>query len=530
MPLGPPTTPEGDKSASSATNLQVHTLETDVSLAQSVIWRMQREFYVERGTKAWTEDLIPQFITNNPFIVEIYARIVCGFLDDCGDLSRANPLRIVELGAGVGKFSYLFLRKLSDFLLNKDLAPGTIRYCITDCSESVVQELRSNKYLAEFVSSGILVFERFQVGEEIHSRFLSSSGPMVAIANYVFDSLPQDAFDIKDQQIFETLVSTSETDPAGNKTLSALQLSYRNVPLGQQRYSRESWNKILDEYRRHLGAGMVLFPCAALEVLEEFHKFSDGRMLVLVGDKGFAHEEDLAFCQGPPTIEFHGPNCFSQMVNLDAIGKYIQATGGLALLPEKHSAGLNICAFLQGRPEDEFPFTKDVYAEARAAFDPDDVFTLFAWLNAHMEEMTVRQILAALRLTRWDPILLLRVFPVLARQLRTVVLERYDLRDAVLKTWANHFPVSRNENALAFQCGVILLELRFFEDALSMFKNSQQILGASAPTSYNLGLCALGLGRASDALAFMVEACKLDPAFEPARFSRERLEREATSG
>ena len=531
MPLGPPTTPEGDEGASSVAIQQVHTLETDVPLSQSVIWRMQREFYVERGTKAWTEDLVPQFITNNPFIAEIYARIVFNFLCDCREFvpSPPMPLRIFELGAGVGKFSCLFLRKLTDLLLNKGLGPETIRYCITDCSESVVQEWRSNKYLAEFVSSGILEFERFQVGEEIHSRFLNSSGPMVVIANYVFDSLPQDAFEIKDKQIFETLVSTSETEPAGNKTLSALQLSYRNVPLGLQRYSLESWNKILDEYRRHLAAGVVLFPCAALEALEEFHKFSDGRMLVLVGDKGFAHEEDLALCQGPPTIEFHGPNCFSQMVNLDAIGKYIQATGGSALLPEKHSAGLNICAFLQGWPEDKFPATKGVYAEARAAFDPDDLFTLFAWLNAHMEEMTVRQILAALRLTRWDPILLLRVFPVLARQLRTVALERYDLRDAMHKTWANHYPVSQNENALAFQCGVILLELRFFEDAISMFKTSQQALGASAPTSYNLGLCALGMGQTSEALAFMVEACKLDPAFEPAQLSRQRLEQETVS-
>lgn len=529
MPSALPSPPERNNHGSSAGE-QTLFLEKDVPFSRSVIWRRQREFYVQRGIEAWTKDLVPQFITNNPFIAEIYARIVFNFVADCGDVSTTKPLRIFELGAGVGKFSWLFLRKLTDLLRNKGIAPGTIRYCMTDCSEGLIETWRSNTYLAEFVSSGILEFERFQVDEEVHSRFLSSSGPMVVIANYVFDSLPQDAFEIKDKQIFETLVSTSETEPAGNKTLSALQLSYRNAPLGPQRYSRESWNKILDEYRRHLAAGLVLFPCAALEALEEFHKCSDGRMLVLVGDKGFAHEEDLALCQGPPTIEFHGPNCFSQMVNLDAIGKYIQATGGSVLLPEKHSAGLNICAFLQGQPEDEFPATKGVYAEAQAAFDPDDLFTLFAWLNAHMEEMTVRQILAALRLTRWDPILLLRVFPVLARQLHTFGVERHDLRNAVLTIWANHYPVSQSENVLAFDCGVVLLELRFFEDAFSMFKNSQRTLGASAPTSYNLGLCALGLGRASDALAFMVEACKLDPAFEPARFSRERLEREATSG
>ncbi len=120
----------------------------------------------------------------------------------------------------------------------------------------------------------------------------------------------------------------------------------------------------------------------------------------------------------------------------------------------------------------------------------------------------------------------MRLFPVLARQIRNVSAERDDLRNAVLLTWANHFPVSSADNVLAFYCGVILLELRFFEEAFSMFKQSQNSLGGSAMTSYNLGLCSLGLGRFSDALALMIEACNLDPAFEPARLARRKLEDE----
>ena len=58
-------------------------LERDMPLSQSVIWRLQRVFYVQRGLKAWTEDLVPNFITNNPFIAEIYVRIVADFLGDC---------------------------------------------------------------------------------------------------------------------------------------------------------------------------------------------------------------------------------------------------------------------------------------------------------------------------------------------------------------------------------------------------------------------------------------------------------------
>jgi tetratricopeptide (TPR) repeat protein len=498
-----------------------------VPLSQSVIWRLQREFYTRRGLKAWTEDLVPNFITNNPFIAEIYARIVFGFLSDCdAEFTREQPLRILELGAGTGKFSYLFLRQLTTLFRSKRFSWDAVHYYMADCSPELIESWRKNPYLAEFVESGMLEFELIKIGEGISSPFLNQKAPLILFANYVFDSLPQDAFIIKDSHISEALVTT--TAPADSKghaaELSQLRLSYRNVDVPLHRYSDESFNQILELYRNRLSAATVLFPFQALRALQELSKFTDGRMLVLAADKGFAHEEALPFSQGPPQIEFHGANCFSQMVNFDAIGKYFASVGGEALLPEKHFASLNICAFLSGGKADRFPSTIAAYREAQAAFGPDDLFTLLAWLNAHMEEMTAPQVLAALRLTRWDPIALNRLFPVLARQLRSVVAERYDLRDAVMKTWANHYPVSAGENVIAFNCGVVLLELRFFEEAIPMFQASQRILGPSAATSYNLGLCALGLGRTAEALVYMTEACKLDPNFEPARSSRQKLE------
>ena len=520
-------------------------LESDVSLSSSVIWPLQRDFYAQRGLKAWTEDQVPSYITNNPFIAEIYARIVFGFLCDCmrrthatgQPLSNENPLRILELGAGSGKFSYLFLRKLADLMHAANIAVSTVRYCMTDCSENLLQSWRLNAYLAGFVRQGTLVFEQLQAGGEIDSSFVNSNftsstqpgGPLVLIANYVFDSLPQDAFVINNGQVLEALLTTTRKpnhNPNSEMELKDLQLSYKNVEVSPNRYPEESWNLILEQYRTGVPSGTVLFPCAALKALKKLGQRTDGRMLLLAADKAIAHEEDLQLYQGSPTIEFHGPGCFSQMVNFDAIGKYFVGLGGEALKPDKHSAGLSICAFLQLRPGDEFPGTASAYRDAMASFGPDDLFALLAWLHPHMEQMSIPQILALLRLTRWDTTALLRLFPVIARQLRSVGAERTDLRNAVLSTWGNHYPVSAAENVLAFNCGVILLELRFFADALAMFEVSEQVLGRSAPTSYNLGLCALGLGRSADALDYMVAACNLDPAFEPARNSRLKLEQE----
>lgn len=522
---------------------ELRILETDVPLSQSVIWRLQRDFYAQRGLKAWTEDMVPSYITNNPFIAEIYAQIVAGFLADCMEsargesrpLSPENPLRIVELGAGTGKFSYLFLRKITALLHAINIAPQMLRYSMADCSESLIADWRANRYLAEFVKQGMLEFQLHRTEGETVSWFNDgdgpgsaerSPGPLVVIANYVFDSLPQDAFIIAGGQISEALVTTTgEHRPA--QPFSGLQLSFKNVPLPPDRYADKSWNHILEHYRSGVPAATVLFPSAALSLLQQFSNSSDGRMLVLAADKGFVHEEDLALSQGQPALEFHASNhCFSQVVNFDAISKYFAALGGESLLPQKHFSSLSICAFIQRGTTDEFPATEKAYEQALAGFGPDDLFALMSWLNAHMEETSVLQALALLRLTRWDTTALLRLFPVIARQLRTVSAERNDLRQAVLSTWVNHYPVSPTENVLAFNCGVILLELRFFAEALTMFKASQEVLGPSAATSYNLGLCALGLGRPDEALTYMAEACNLDPEFQPARNSRLKLEQE----
>lgn len=511
-------------------------LEKDVPLSESVIWGLQRDFYAQRGLKAWNEDLVPSYITNNPFIAEIYAGIVAAFLQDClshtqrgyQSLSPENPLRILELGAGTGKFSYLFLRKLTALLQNQNRPLQLVRYCMTDTSESLVAEWRSNAYLQEFASSGMLEFAVFQAGEEYQSQ---TRGPLVVIANYVFDSLPQDAFAVQSGEIHEFLVTTSGATDGEIQPFKDLRFSYQTSTISPQHYPDKVWNGVLEQYRTRLSTATVTFPAIALRTLQQLGSSSDGRMLALVADKGTTHEQDLALAPREPSLDFHaGGRCFSQQVNFDAIGKYFRAMGGEALVPSKHFTCLNLCAFIQCNPGDEFTATHQAYQEALAAFGPDDLFAIMSWLNAYLEEISLSQVLPLLRLTRWDPVMFVRLFPVIARQARNAIGERSDLRDAVLNTWEKHYPLNHDDNVLAFYCGVVLLELRFFSEAYSMFRKSQQLFGSSGTTSYNLGLCCLGLGRSREALELMREACSLDPNFEPAKQSRWKLEDQVRTG
>ncbi|MGZ4842397.1 MAG: hypothetical protein ACXV5J_11670 [Candidatus Angelobacter sp.] len=254
------------------------------------------------------------------------------------------------------------------------------------------------------------------------------------------------------------------------------------MPVPPDRYADKSWNETLEHYRTRLPAATLLFPSAALGMLQKLSNSTDGRMLVLAADKGLLYEEDLALLQGPPQLEFHASShCFSQLVNFDAIARYFYGIGGDALLPQKRFSSLSICAFLAHHSDDKFPATRAAYQETQSTFGPDDLFALMSWLNAPLEEVSIGQALALLRLTRWDTTAFLRLFPVIWRQLRSVAAERNDLRQAVLNTWANRYPVSPAENVLAFNCSVVLLELRFFAEALPLFKSPSICLGVPLP-------------------------------------------------
>jgi hypothetical protein len=110
-------------------------------------------------------------------------------------------------------------------------------------------------------------------------------------------------------------------------------------------------------------------------------------MLVLAADKGLLYEEDLAFLQGPPQLEFHAAShCFSQLVNFDAIARYFYSIGGDALLPQKRFSSLSICAFVAHGLDEKFPDTRAAYEERQSVFGPDDLFALMSWLNAHLDE------------------------------------------------------------------------------------------------------------------------------------------------
>jgi tetratricopeptide (TPR) repeat protein len=532
-------TAQRDKRRNPPTEKAEVILEEGKPLSQSILWRLQRNFFEEQGIEAWRQGTVPYYVTTNPFIANAYSKAVFGYIRDCRavtsdspngsfpPLDPDQPLYVIELGSGSGRFAYHFLKRFRAIYLRSVLSGIPFKYIMTDFTERNVEFWRDHQSLKPLVEEGVLDFALFD-GERDEMMKLTESGdllahgtvknPMVVIANYFFDSIPQDAFFIQGGQFHEGLVTVTscqqEADLNDPELLSRVEISYDRNPADSDYYENPDWNEILEYYQSRLDGTALLFPCAALQCIQNLSILSNGRLLLVSGDKGYSREEDL-LGRGEPGISRHGS--FSMMVNYHAIGKYVKKKGGQPLHTAHRHAHLNISAFLLGSHPGGYTETLQAYREAVETCGPDDFYALKKAIEHGYESWTLEQLLAYIRLSGFDAKITLGCYPALIDHIEHASdSEKQELYRIIKKVWEVYYPLAEDQD-VASHLGVLLYELSCYTEALELFVHSIELHGLDATVSYNLGLCHYGLGEMDSALECFNEALVFDPDFEEAK-------------
>jgi hypothetical protein len=523
-------------------------LEAEERLSRSRLWRMQRAFFEARGIDAWRRAIVPHYVTSNPFIAAAYAQLVLGYWRDCWPtLSGAQPLYLVELGAGSGRFAFHFLRRLTALLPRSTLADVRFTYVLTDVAERNLQFLAGHPALRPFVAAGQLDFARFDATCDdalvLRERDVTLgrgdvANPLVAIANYVFDGVPQDMFYVERGRLHESLVtlgceppSDDPDDPALIERV-ALRWSRRAVAVDVPLYDDARRDAILEHYRARLGRGAFSFPTAALRALDALAALANGQLLLVSADKGQSHEAALAGREEPP-LTVHGS--FSLPVNYHAIGEYARRAGGKAFCTTQPHALLNVCAFTLGALPGDHVETALAFEQAIERLGPDDFYCIKKALEPRLEELSLEQLLAWVRLSDADVDVLLRCLPALgARLAEASAAQRRELARLVTAAWAGHFSIDANgaangdakgdaERDVAFELGGLLCDVQAWDDALPLFEASLAQHGADRATLFNLALCRARSGRPVEALPLVAQLIGADPLFEAAQALRREI-------
>lgn len=497
--------------------------------SEAPIWNVQRKYYEELGTKAWNNDQVPQYITSNPMIASAYAEMIFGFLQD--RVNRGNgsePVFIVELGAGAGRFAYHVLNELCRLRDFAGITLPSFRYIMTDLAMSNVVAWKEHPAFQKFIAEGLLDFARFDAVQD-SALNLAVSGttiregdlkqPLIIVANYFFDSIPQDLIYIGDGKVYETDVYVEHSEhqdslkPAEWLDQITLRYEHRRAP----EYEQETYpyRNVVSVYQEQLEDSHILFPAAGIACLERLNQLSPSGFLLITADKGDHLLESWKFAE-PPLLTLHGS--FSLTANYHAMKYVYEQKGAAALFPPHHYKDINVgCILYLNQPMDH-PNLRLAYRRCIERFGPDEFFSLKRWVDRNLDTMGLQQILSFWRLGDYDAEFFIQSTKRISDLLpESNDEEKQDLLRGIQLMWSS-FYVMEQRYDLALDAGLLLFEMDMYEHSkhyleISVHQEQDEVVST---VYYCLAICCFELDLVEDALRYIRKLLELEPEHEEA--------------
>ncbi|MDR6725351.1 tetratricopeptide (TPR) repeat protein [Paenibacillus amylolyticus] len=505
--------------------------------SEAPVWEWQRAYYEERGLDAWTENQVPQYITSNPMIAAAYAEMIFGFLQDLAAKGKTSePVTILELGAGVGRLAFQILTKLIELRDYAATELPAFRYVMTDLVMENVVGWRNHPSMEPYIQQGVLDFALFDAmkdtaldlvvaGETIQPGDLQQ--PLLIIANYFFDSIPQELLYVGEGQIYECdlILSSAEehVNLAPSEKLKAMEISYayRLAP----QYSAESspYRDVISLYEDELEDSHILFPEAGLSCLERLGTLSSAGYMLITADKGDHRLEYWKFAE-PPEFVLHGS--FSLTANYHAIRYTLEQQGGLACFTTHHYKDINVGCILMVAEPKSYVNTRLAYLREVERFGPDDFFSLKQWFDQQVTRMELKQILPFWRLGGYDAEFLILCAERISDLLPDATDEEMmDMRHGMHSMWSSYYVMDK-QGELSFITGQLFHAMYMYEDAKYFLERSMLSDKDKFNTDvlYDLAVCCYELEMEEEALAYTRKVLALEPDHEEAGSLLESLE------
>lgn len=511
------------------------TLESEVPLSQSKIWQYQTDYFEKKGVGAWVQE-VPFYVTSNVVFAHAYARVLGTFLLEgweSGRLKKDLPVYILELGTGSGKFSFYCVSYLQEWL-SKYPNKGKWCYVMSDFTRNNLDFWQQNSAFMPLVDLEVLDFSLYHAQEnrplylENQRIYLENlENPLCIVANYFFDSIPQDFFSIENNQLFEQFITTSiksEYYRDGHiEKLDALEIVYTKKPVNLPRYASPECQKLLMEYGEKYQQGSFLFPVGAFKVWKYLASLSQRGLCMISSDKGYMAEENIAYSPGA-TPSFHGS--FSLMVYYPIIAEYIQNQGGDAYL-DPQSNGLRIGIFLSQDLWQAYPRTAAAFEDHIIKFSTSDFLSLKDHLKEQKETFKLEELIALLKLAEWDTDLFLYVANTLMTKMETMSIENKATLTVGLSRLEKQLFFIPQSVDMYFELGRFSYQLGDLEKSVDYYQKSVEFSGGGhSPHFYNLGLSYYYLGKKENALDYFNRCFDLQPNFLDINQWVEKLKKE----
>lgn len=263
-----------------------------------------------------------------------------------------------------------------------------------------------------------------------------------------------------------------------------------------------------------------VLPVGAFLLFDYLYAYSDGKLMALIGDKGYK-EFDESRGQRNPHIAIHGSISF--MVNLHSIKLFFEALGGcFACTPYKDTFQVMLCYAFRSAEARAFAHSICRLIEGYEDFPPDGPI---AWQRLLQETappkaLGLKNILCLLRYSAHDPEVFYNFRHELTSQSVGVLLGsrgESDLQKDLERVYENWYKIRAGEDVpdvlahLSMKTGRLDRAIFYFERSLETCPESRH------PASYvNLAACQKALGRLDEAKETLRIALQEHPTFQPA--------------
>lgn len=506
-------------------------LEADKSLSQSMLWKLQTDFYANQGPEAWIKGIVPQYITTNPYIANLYAKTVFAYCRDIAfseDFDKNTTIYIMELAAGVGRFTYTFLKRFINLIEKSSLKGLKFKYIITDLAERNVNYWLDHSFLKPYFESGILDCATFDMGRDeelrlMHSGEILSQGnlknPLILFANYTFDSLPQDTFYVNKGNLYEGLVTIksmgSQVESEDKSILAGLDYDYNDKQIqGNDYYEEANLNDILLYYKDCLEDTAFSMPIIAFQCINRLRKLFHDDIVLLSSDKGYRNISSMNK-NYHPYLSKHGS--ISLTVNFHAMELYFNSLGGKAIHSLYEHENVTMSLFLLSERSHDFLETAMAYNEIIESIGPDDFYIIKKAVVPLHKSFTTKELLTFLRYTVWDSRTFLEFYNSLLERIADEEdFPKDELIDIIHNVWDHYFPIGE-EGDLAYCLGTILGYFGCDIDAIKLFQTSTEFYGEDAAINYEISLCYYNLQEFEKAMEYIKKSLAIDPNYEASK-------------
>lgn len=485
-----------------------HIVEEFTPFSKSLLWKLQIKAYQEFALKAWTEKGVPFYLTSSPLLAKSFAWLSAAYIEDLLMQNERIEITFFDLGAGTGRFAYLFLKFFQE--LSAPLKERlSFKYVMTDISEENLLFLENHFRLRPFFDAGIadtaLFFHNQKEPIKLRKshQTLDQLNNAILIANYFFDTIPQELYrvtgGIKEKGLVKLTLPENKKGDFISDWISDLEMESKFEECLEE---ESKASELLDFYSNHLDNVPFLVPLGAFEVLEGFQNISKKPLLFLACDQGAATLDQMRH-EKWIRLDKHGT--FSIPVSYHALNLYLKNRGGFGLLPKLPDPKFLTMTGLVNGEEKDFPHLIQAYNETIADFEPKDYWLLIGEMEK-FEITSLKLLLLLLKLGGFDPAVFFTFFPLIRKALELDKGNRSELLNALEELSKNFYPVSKSERDLWQNLGVIAFEAAFFNHAINYFEEAIRWGGETKELLQNLSAAFFKLGDMEKAKACQQKA------------------------